>query len=139
MSTHWVRGEGDGVGKCEESGRVGDPNNWRKMFLLGESGTVAPTVHKGCVCPLTSLPRRRRHAPHKAFTKAVKFGECAPPHLTGPGFWITKCYPSVVCSILRHFAVVLKVHCPCTAGHVLVDTFFLLKKVEGNGRRLAGN
>ena len=39
-----------------------------------------------------------------------KFEGCSPPLMWGMqhrarGFWITKCYPSVVCSMSRHFAI----------------------------------
>ena len=48
------------------------------------------------------------NAPHKVFLKTVECGGCSPPHVKmrhrTTGSQVTKCYPSVVRSMFRHFA-----------------------------------
>ena len=99
----WVGGEGGGLRKAGGGGQpVGLPNSRGGIIRTAREWDSGPAVHRCCLCPLTSLPRRgRRCTLSHSDNRELRRGPPTPSDVgngrRGPGgFRITKWYPSGV-------------------------------------------
>ena len=86
------------------------PNHWGRNILLGESGTVVPLLTSAASAPWRPSHAGAGNASHNVVPNTAEFGGCPPhrmwemPRRAG-GLQITRCYPSAVRSMSRHFAI----------------------------------